>query len=698
MRRAAGAYAADRHIQDVAGNGAAVVACHCVHLKGRIEHGGVDLHLDGGLARRLRHFHTVGVPADAVGSEVLAAQLCGKGVGIAQHGLAGAADMHGSRCKHGGHVHVLLEVRIGAGLLGHAVAPLDEHIAVLRHSRHADGLGGAGHFIGEGCLAAVAAAGKGAAGLVHPVAGLIQHTLLFGRACSLRAAGCCHRRAGVRGILGAGGDVGGVGPTVVGLVSVGAQIAQHGLQAHGLQVDIAGLVVILAAIAVGILQRFGAVEELQAHLLTHGQQGHVEVVDLGLVHVGVVCVVCRHRRHRVHDDVGVGVAFLNGLHQRGVVLDELVHAHAGIVGAQHDDHAAGLHFGHGLRDGVGAAVLFKGNDALVQGGMGANALLGAELLQADQAVGVQAHRVGIAEEQRFLLVALARVGSLRQQGGRGLADLVVIRDILFARHQHLAGGLFPRGCRGLAALEQRHGNGNGQNGCQRAHTAHQHSLLLHRSKRLLFRSCISHISHHSLSFRYRAFRSCLSVQDLVCKAGAAFGQQHRVEGFQLFPAAVAVQRTGGIQPAVRSAAHVVVAVAHHQHPPALHHGLGQHMAHHVGLGVAALVHGRAADKIKIACKALFFQNGRDDLRGLGGSGAQHKARILQALQHLGCTGVGGALVAALDGVAVTVKVRGLFNEGRVGKVLTKALAQRRAKVAAQVHICGVHAHPGKDFF
>ena len=161
---------------------------------------------------------------------------------------------------------------------------------------------------------------------------------------------------------------------------MGAQIAQHGLQAHGLQVDIAGLVVILAAIAVGILQRFGAVEELQAHLLAHGQQGHVEVVDLGLVHVGVVCVVCRHRRHRVHDDVGVGVAFLNGLHQRGVVLDELVHAHAGIIGAQHDDHAAGLHFGHSLRDGVGAAVLFKGNDALVQGGMGANALLGAELL------------------------------------------------------------------------------------------------------------------------------------------------------------------------------------------------------------------------------------------------------------------------------------------------------------------------------
>ena len=85
------------------------------------------------------------------------------------------------------------------------------------------------------------------------------------------------------------------------------------------------------------------------------------------------------------------------VHQRGVVLDELVHAHAGIVGAQHDDHAAGLHFGHGLRDGVGVAVLFKGNDALVQGGMGANALLGAELLQADQPL---AYRRTVLESPR----------------------------------------------------------------------------------------------------------------------------------------------------------------------------------------------------------------------------------------------------------------------------------------------------------
>ena len=237
VRRAAGAYAADRHIQDVAGNGAAVVACHCVHLKGRIEHGGVDLHLDGGLARRLRHFRTVGVPADAVGSEVLAAQLCGKGVGIAQHGLAGAADMHGSRCKHGGHVHVLLEVRIGAGLLGHAVAPLDEHIARCRDRRDADRLA-CTDAVGQCGLAVVIAGAQGTtAGLIHAVGCLILGGVLlhFGRRGGHLTAGRSHSRTGVGHIFGAAGDVVGVRAAVLGLIGVGAQILQQHLpyRLHG---------------------------------------------------------------------------------------------------------------------------------------------------------------------------------------------------------------------------------------------------------------------------------------------------------------------------------------------------------------------------------------------------------------------------------------------------------------------------------
>ena len=65
-----------------------------------------------------------------------------------------------------------------------------------------------------------------------------------------------------------------------------------------------------------------------------------------------------------------------------VIADEILHGNAGVVGAQHDDHTAGLHLGHSFRDGVAAAVLFKGNDALGQGRVGANALFCAELLQA----------------------------------------------------------------------------------------------------------------------------------------------------------------------------------------------------------------------------------------------------------------------------------------------------------------------------
>ncbi len=88
--------------------------------------------------------------------------------------------------------------------------------------------------------------------------------------------------------------------------------------------DVAALVVIVVAVAVGVLQRFGRVEELDAQLLAHGQQRHIEVVDPGLVHVGVVGVVGRDRRHRVDDDIGIGIAGLNGLYQRGVVADKVL--------------------------------------------------------------------------------------------------------------------------------------------------------------------------------------------------------------------------------------------------------------------------------------------------------------------------------------------------------------------------------------
>ena len=120
--------------------------------------------------------------------------------------------------------------------------------------------------------------------------------------------------------------------------------------------------------------------------------------------------------------------------------------------------------------------------------------------------------------------------------------------------------------------------------------------------------------------------------------------------------------------------------------------------HHVGLGVAALVHGRAADEIKEGCKTLFFQDRGDHLGGLGSSGAQDQPGVLQALQHFCCTGVRGAFVAALHRVAFAVKAGGLLDLVQLGEVLAEALAQRRAQIAAQVDAGDVHAHFLKDLF
>ena len=94
------------------------------------------------------------------------------------------------------------------------------------------------------------------------------------------------------------------------------------------------------------------------------------------------------------------------------------HFHAVVVGAEGDDHAAGLHHGDSLGNGIGIAVLLKGDDALIQGHLCADALLGAELLQGDQAVVVQAHRVGVADEEGLVLVGLPRIGRFCQQRSR----------------------------------------------------------------------------------------------------------------------------------------------------------------------------------------------------------------------------------------------------------------------------------------
>ncbi len=45
-------------------------------------------------------------------------------------------------------------------------------------------------------------------------------------------------------------------------------------------------------------------------------------------------MILRDGRHGVDNDIRIRISRLNGLHQRGVVADEILHLHAGIVGAK----------------------------------------------------------------------------------------------------------------------------------------------------------------------------------------------------------------------------------------------------------------------------------------------------------------------------------------------------------------------------
>ena len=131
---------------------------------------------------------------------------------------------------------------------------------------------------------------------------------------------------------------------------------------------------------------------------------------------------------------------------------------------------------------------------------------------------------------------------------------------------------------------------------------------------------------------------------------AVSGQEDRRKGGDLFPAAVAVEHSGGVQAAVHSALHIVPAVAHHQHPLALHDGLGEDVADDVGLVVAALIHGRTAHEGEVRRKALLFEDGPHNVGGLAGGRAEGQARSLETAQHLHHAGVDIALVAAPGGV------------------------------------------------
>ena len=482
-----------------------------------VGHGAVHHHGDAGLSGGLRDLLTVGVPAQVLGLGVLAAQGSLEGVGAAHSALALAGDVDGGRAEDCRDVQILLEVGVGTGLAGEAVAPLDEDVALRRDSGHGDGFVGVGDGVGHRAVAGVIADAQGAAAvLVHTVAGLELFVLagaLAGRA--LRAAGALgltlagadslragsgHGGAGVGDILhGAGGDVVGVGAAVLGLQGVGAEIVQHCLEAGALEVDVAAGVVVRDAVAVAALEGLGGVEEADAQLLAEIQKGHVEVVDLGLVHVGVVGVVDRDRRHRVDDDVGIGIALLDGLDEGRVVGDEVRDFHPGVVGAEGHDHTAGLHHGHCLRDGVVVRILLKGNDALVERDLGADALFGAELLQGDEAVVIEADGVGVAQKKGVVQIVRAGVGGLRQQSGGGVVDLVVARQV-FAGGSGSLCRLRDGGGR-LLLFEEGGGDAEGQQHRQHAEDADQNGPMLHGSHGFVL--LLSFLTHRFSPSRFR---------------------------------------------------------------------------------------------------------------------------------------------------------------------------------------------------
>ena len=141
-------------------------------------------------------------------------------------------------------------------------------------------------------------------------------------------------------------------------------------------------------------------------------------------------------------------------------------------------------------DGVVGGVILKGDDPFVQGHLGANALLGTELLQGDQAVVIQTHGVGVSQKQGAVQIFRARIRCFSQQSAGGVIDLVVIGKICaFAvpgsvrRHRVC-------GCAGrfrLSPFEQGQGDAYGQQSRQCADHTDQNGLPLQRCHRLFVR-------------------------------------------------------------------------------------------------------------------------------------------------------------------------------------------------------------------
>ena len=304
----------------------------------------------------------------------------------------------------------------GAGLV---VAPLVELITFGRDGCDRDRL--AGLHILERKLrnaALVAALERARVGVLDLVAG--GELARRGRR---RRPGC--GRGG--GLLGAHGDIVGIGAAVVRLPGVGRGVVEHRARTGG---------VVAVALKIGrvgkagvCLEDLGAVEELVAVLVADDRQLLVDLVDQRLARSGALAGF-RHRRQRVDDQIAVRVGGRKRAQHVAVVHDEAVDGRAVQIGAaQRDDGAAGLHFGKRLGHGVGVRVLGKADAGALQDIADGQAVGAQVLVQRDLAGGVQ--RVCIRPAHKHGRGQVAAVGS---RGGQNAAqrgiDRVLVRVIV----------------------------------------------------------------------------------------------------------------------------------------------------------------------------------------------------------------------------------------------------------------------------
>ena len=189
----------------------------------------------------------------------------------------------------------------------------------------------------------------------------------------------------------------------------------------------------------GILQHLGTVQELPALLLAHFDERFVVLVHLGLGQA-LVGVLLPDGRDGVDDDVHAGVGGDDGLDAGLVVFDEVRGLIAGVqvVRAEGQDDPARLQFRHGL-----GHCDVAGRSAYLHAGKGRQAL-GGHAHRADGVVvaaivehAVHAGRVAVAQKQRLVHIAVARVGALlKDRGGVGLGIDGVFLFIIAALDDH----------------------------------------------------------------------------------------------------------------------------------------------------------------------------------------------------------------------------------------------------------------------